>query len=209
MSYSPPPQDPNQQPPQGGYQQPPQGYQPPPQGGYQQPPQGYQPPPQAYGQGYQVPSVQNISAGFRGFSLGRKVLLGAGVASFLLFFMPWYTSSSPFLTAAESDSGSGLGIGGLPVLAFLVLIALLVTMALPLFGRRLRDLVPQISLSEGQIALFGAAGVFVVSLLGALIAKPSGVEGLVEFNFGWGFYLAMLAMAAMTAGGWLMYQAKE
>ncbi|MBA3470543.1 MAG: hypothetical protein H0T53_12970 [Herpetosiphonaceae bacterium] len=205
MSYGPPPQDPNQQPPQqGGYQQPPQqgGYQQPPQG-YQPPPQGYQQPPQAYGQGYQVPSVQNISAGFQGFSLGRKLVLGAGLVSFLMFFMPWYTVSAGII----SESGSGLR--GLPFLAFLVLIALLVAMALPLFGRRLRDLVPAIPLSEGQIALFGAAGVFVVALLGALIARPDDVGGLVDVGFGWGFYLAMLAMAAMTAGGWLMYQAKE
>ncbi len=206
MSYSPPPQDPNQ-PPQGGYQQPPQGYQQPPQGGYQQPPQGYQQPPQAYGQGYQVPSAQNISAGFQRFSLGRKLVLGAGVVSFLMFFMPWYTVSSSIV----NDTSSGNGLRGLPILAFLVLIALLVAMALPLFGRRLRDILPQIPLSEGQIGLFGAAGVFVVSLLGGLISKPSDADfgGLVNYSFGWGFWLAMLAMAAMTAGGWLMYQAKE
>jgi hypothetical protein len=205
MSYSPPPQDPNQQPPQGGYQQPPQ----PPQGGYQQPPQGYQQPPQAYGQGYQAPSAQNIAAGFQRFSLGRKVLLGAGLVSFLMFFMPWYTSSSPFLTAAESSSASGISQGGLPILAFLVLIALLVALALPLFGRRLRELVPAIPLSEGQLGLFGGAGVLVVSLLGGLLSKPADVSGLVDFGLGWGFWLAILAMAAMTAGGWLMYQAKE
>ena len=153
MSYGPPPQDPNQQqgyqqPPQGGYQQPPQGYQQPPaQGGYQQPPQGYQQPPQAYGQGYQVPSAQNIAAGFQGFSLGRKLVLGAGLLSFLLFFMPWYVVSVEFMGVSENESASGLN--GLPVVAFLMLIALLVAMALPLFGRRLSDIVPALPFSEG------------------------------------------------------------
>lgn len=215
MSYGPPTQDPNQQggtpqPPQGGYQQPPQGgYQQPPQGGYQQPPQGgYQPPPQAYGQGYPVPSAQNLAAGFQRFSLGRKVLLGAGALSLLLFFMPWYKVTVEFLGVSESDSASGLR--GLPMVAFLILLALLLAMALPLMGRRLRDVVP-VALTDGQVGLFGSAAVLVLSLLGGILAKPSG-EGLgvgIDAGFAWGFWLAILAMGAMTAGGWLMYQARE
>jgi hypothetical protein len=219
MSYG-PPNDPQggQQPPPG-YQQPPQAPQVPPPG-YQQPPQGYQPPPTAYGQGSQMPSAQNIAAGFQGFSLGRKLVLGGGLVTLIMFFLPWYSFSldiddaelAPFVQDS-SQSVTGLGGGGLPLLGFLLLLVLLVAMALPLFGRRLRDLVP-IKLTDGQIGLYGAAGVLALSVLGAFITKPSSETSLLtgidaSWSFGIGFWLALLAMLAMTAGGWLMFQAKE
>ena len=61
------------------------------------------------------------------------------------------------------------------------------------------------------MALFGSAGIFIVSLIGGHLKKPSdeGLAGIGSAGFGWGFWLAMLSMAAMTAGGWLMSQAKE
>ena len=212
MSYG-PPNDPNQpsgqpqQPPQGGYQQqPPQNYQqPPPQGGYQQPPpqagyqqpQSYQPPPQAAGQGYQVPSAQNLAAGFQGFSLGRKLFLGAGLLSVIMFFLPWYTVSY-----LGETLGSASGLRGLPMFGWILLLVALVAMALPLFGKRLRDIV-QLPISEGQLALYSGAGVFAVALLGGFLYSSDGV------SFGIGFWLALLTLAATAAGGWLMFQAKE
>ena len=191
MSYG-PPNDPQsgQQPPQG-YQQPPQA--PPP--GYQQPPQGYQPPPTAYGQGYQVPSAQNIAAGFQGFSLGRKLVLGGGLAAFIFFFFPWYSFE---LVSTVSFNG----LRGLPWLAWLLVILVVVAMALPLFGKRLSNFV-QLPLSEGQIALYGGGAALVLSLLGGFLYSGDG------FSLSWGFFLAILALAAMAGGGWLMFQAKE
>ena len=193
MSYG-PPNDPHsgQQPPQG-YQQPPQA--PPP--GYQQPPQGYQPPPTAYGQGYQVPSAQNVAAGFQGFSLGRKLVLGGGLAAFIFFFLPWYKVS--FLGETLASAG---GVRGLPFVAWLLVIALTAAMALPLFGRRLSSIVP-VPLSDGQLALYGSGAALGISLLGALLYIGDGI------SLAWGFFLAFLALAAMAAGGWLMFQAKE
>ncbi|HYF63370.1 MAG TPA: hypothetical protein VD886_11185 [Herpetosiphonaceae bacterium] len=193
MSYG-PPNDPQsgQQPPQG-YQQPPQA--PPP--GYQQPPQGYQPPPTAYGQGYQVPSAQNVAAGFQGFSLGRKLVLGGGLAAFIFFFLPWYKVSFLGETLASAS-----GLRGFPFVAWLLVLAVTVAMALPLFGRRLSSIVP-LPLSDGQVGLYGGGAALVISLLGALLYTGDGI------GLAWGFFLALLAQAAMAAGGWLMFQAKE
>lgn len=193
MSYG-PPNDPQsgQQPPQG-YQQPPQA--PPP--GYQQPPQGYQPPPTAYGQGYQVPSAQNIAAGFQGFSLGRKLVLGGGLASIIFFFLPWYKVSFLGETLASAN-----GMGGLATLAWLVVLILTIIIALPLFGRRLSNFV-QLPLTEGQLALFGGGAAAGIALLSALLNIGDGI------SLAWGFFLAFLALAAMAAGGWLMFQARE
>jgi hypothetical protein len=193
MSYG-PPNDPQsgQQPPQG-YQQPPQA--PPP--GYQQPPQGYQPPPTAYGQGYQVPSAQNIAAGFQGFSLGRKLVLGGGLAAFIFFFLPWYKVSFLGETIASAN-----GMGGFATLAWLLVLVLTVIMALPLFGKRLSNFV-QLPLSDGQLALYGGGAALVISLLSVVTNMSNGV------SLAWGFFLAILALAAMVGGGWLMFQAKE
>jgi hypothetical protein len=196
MSYG-PPNDPQsgQQPPQG-YQQPPQAPQAPPPG-YQQPPQGYQPPPTAYGQGYQVPSAQNIAAGFQGFTLGRKLVLGGGLAAFIFFFLPWYKVSFLGETIASAN-----GMGGFATLAWLLVIVLTVIMALPLFGKRLSNFV-QLPISEGQLALYGGGAALVIALLSVVTTMSDGV------GLAWGFFLAFLAMAAMAAGGWLMFQAKE
>jgi hypothetical protein len=193
MSYGPPndPQSGQQPPP--GYQQPPQA--PPP--GYQQPPPGYQPPPTAYGQGYQVPSAQNIAAGFQGFSLGRKLVLGGGLAAFILFFFPWYKVSFLGETLASAN-----GVRGLPLVAWLLVIVLSVAMALPLFGRRLSSIV-QLPLSEGQLGLYGGGAALAISLIGGFLYASDGV------SLAWGFFLTLLALAAMSAGGWLMFQAKE
>jgi hypothetical protein len=196
MSYG-PPNDPQggQQPPQG-YQQPPQAPQAPPPG-YQQPPQGYQPPPTAYGQGYQAPSPQNIAAGFQGFSLGRKLVLGGGLAAFIFFFLPWYKVSFLGETIASAN-----GMGGFATLAWLLVLVLTVIMALPLFGKRLSNFV-QLPISEGQLALYGGGAALVIALLSVVTTMSDGV------GLAWGFFLAILALAAMTAGGWLMFQAKE
>jgi len=196
MSYG-PPNDPQsgQQPPQG-YQQPPQAPQAPPPG-YQQPPQGYQPPPTAYGQGYQVPSAQNIAAGFQGFSLGRKLVVGGGLAAFILFFFPWYKVAFLGETIASAN-----GVRGLPLVAWLLVIVLTAALALPLFGKRLSNFV-QIPLSDGQLALYGGGAALVLSLLGGVLNAGDGL------SLAWGFFLAILALAAMAAGGWLMFQAKE
>ena len=189
MSYGPPnnPQDPQQQ---QNYQQPPQ------QQGYQQPAQqqGYTPPPQAYGSG-QKPDFQQMSAGFKRFSLGRQLVVGGGLAAVILFFFPWWNFGAGF----GGISATLNGLRGLPMLAFLIVLVVTIAMALPLFGRRLSQMV-NLPISEGQVALFGSGAALALSFLGVIG----------DFSFvAWGFWLAFLAMAAMTAGGWLMFQGKE
>ncbi len=161
-------------------------------------PPTYTPPPTAYGQGAPpaMPSGAEMVNTFQRFSLGRRVLLGAGVLSWLLFMTSWYK----FSVLGTSVSISGLF--QLNYIAWLLLAAFVVAMALPLLRRNVKQFVP-LPYSEGQIAFFGSAGITVITLLSGLITKPS------SYSLSFWFFLTIICLAGMTAGGWLMHQARE
>ncbi|XSG74884.1 hypothetical protein ACP8Y2_22200 [Herpetosiphon llansteffanensis] len=213
-----PPVDPNQQPYQPYNQAPPnqqqQPYQP-----YNQPPpdqqQPYQPY-QPYTQGpttqpqgqFVVPSSDQLVSGFKGLSQGRRLAIGGGLVAWISYFLPWYTQTAEL----SGISGSISGLYEFPWLGFILLTALLVTLITPLFGKNIYSMVKPLlnNISQGMATFYAAATVLGISLIGAFIAKPNDLESLgLDSSFSFGFYLAILALGAATAGGWMMQQNRE
>ena len=191
-----------------------EGYIPPPAAPSAQP--GYIPPPEAYhqsGTDLNVPSMNELQAGFQKFSLGRKILLGAGSAAVLFFLFPWYRMYANLFGTTTADTAGG--VRGLNMVIWLALIAFVAAMALPLLGKSIKQYLP-LTYSDGQIAIAGAGGLTVLTLLSAFLSMPSIDRSLVlgtgvdvGVSFAWGFYLAFLALLAMIGGAWMMYQARE
>ncbi|WP_110515577.1 hypothetical protein [Herpetosiphon llansteffanensis] len=213
-----PPVDPNQQPYQPYNQAPPnqqqQPYQP-----YNQPPpdqqQPYQPY-QPYTQGpttqpqgqFVVPSGDQLVSGFKGLSQGRRLAIGGGLVAWISYFLPWYHVRSTLVNVNETVNGI---TDFLPSLGFLLLSAILVSLIAPLFGKHIYPLIQRtINITFGKAVFIANAAVLVMALIGGLITKPDN-SGFAEIDagFSFGFYLAILALGAATAGGWMMQQNRE
>ncbi|WP_054534839.1 hypothetical protein [Herpetosiphon geysericola] len=214
-----PPVDPNQQPYQPYNQAPPNQQQQQPYQPYNQPPpdqqQPYQPY-QPYSQGPQtqpqgqfvVPSSDQLVSGFKGLSQGRRLAIGGGLVAWISYFLPWYHVRSTLVNVNETVNGI---TGFLPSLGFLLLSAILASLIAPLFGKHIYPLIQRtLNLTFGKAVFLANAAVLAMALIGGLIAKPDN-SGFAEIDagFSFGFYLAILALGAATAGGWMMQQNRE
>ncbi|MFD3166565.1 hypothetical protein [Herpetosiphon sp. NSE202] len=227
-----PPVDPNQQPyqpynqappnqqqpynqaPPNQQQQPYQPYQPynQPPPGQQQPYQPYQPynqGPQTQPQGqFVVPSSDQLVSGFKGLSQGRRLAIGGGLVAWISYFLPWYHVRSTLVNVNETVNGI---TDFLPSLGFLLLSVILASLIAPLFGKHIYPLIQRtLNLTFGKAVFIANAAVLAMAFIGGLIAKPdNGGFTEIEAGFSFGFYLAILALGAATAGGWMMQQNRE
>jgi hypothetical protein len=119
-------------------------------------------------------------------SLGRKLLLGAGVLLLIDTFLDWQQASSVFGTVGQS---AWHGFWG--VLLGLMTIALVAWIIARAFGVELPDGIP-----EGLISL----------VLGGLILLFAVIKVIVDSYVHWPAYLGILLAAAVTYGAWLVFQ---
>jgi hypothetical protein len=106
--------------------------------------------------------------------------------------------------ALEEDEIASTGglTGLLGFLSFLALLAIAIAAALPLMGRRLRDLAP-LPLPESLIMLGLLAGALLLALLSVMLTNNPFIA------IGLGFYLALMALLAAAAGAVLMLTGGE
>jgi hypothetical protein len=130
-------------------------------------------------------------------SLGEKLVGGGGVLMLIASFLPWYKISFGIAGLAHvSVSRNGWqSPGGLwSLLAVLISIALAGSIAAVKFGNmKMPDLG---SVTWGQAYLGGGAAVAL-----CVIIKLINESSYISF----GFYLGIIAAAAVAAGGYLLY----
>jgi len=132
---------------------------------------------------------------FNALSLGEKIILPAGVVLFIVGFLPWYSVDlGAFGTYSHNGWQSPGGIWS--ILAILVGLAMAGVVALKAFGTAtIPDNVggvtwPKIHLGAGVVALL-----FLV------------IKYISDHDYtGFGFYVGIIAAAALAAGGFLMFR---
>jgi hypothetical protein len=229
--------DPNQQ--QGGYpQQPYQQQYPPTQQGYQQPQQGnqqsqpgYQQPQQAtYAQYTGAPAPYGAPAASAGFDfngfwkkLGQtgQVCLISGVVLFISLLLPWFSVSvssglssqsqsyNAFAVATNNGSASASGSSFLFTLVWLVILASIALIVLPILTA-----LGKMNVRQGQMFTLIAAGVAVLVEIAYMIRAFTILSGNDSASLaalgikasagpGFGFWLGLLA--TLAAGGVYVY----
>ena len=130
---------------------------------------------------------------------GEKAVAGGGLLMLIAgLFLPWWRFS---ISGFGSTSEGGLGQPGeiYSILAILISLALAGSIVAIKFGNVQMPALPS-DLSWGQLYGGGGAAVAVLMLLKAwrISAVPAG-------GFGIGFFVAVIATAAIVYGGYLLY----
>jgi hypothetical protein len=155
------------------------------------------------------PQMQQAQQMFNSLSMGRKILLIAGVVGFIVSFFPWantsYGSAVPGYSTSASVSESGWhGLGFISVLLFVVA-ALWVL--LPMLGVSLRGMLASLppNLTEARLVMGAGVLALLCTLIFMFTDNPAGVSGS-GFSHGpsWGAYLAVLVSLAIAAAGFLI-----
>jgi hypothetical protein len=150
--------------------------------------------------------LEQYTAKFNELSLADKLI---AVASFLMIvpisFLPWWHYSESVTVAGTTFGGSASeSAWGRPgdiwsILVLLICVAMFLAVVLPKFANvALPDLG---SITWNQAFGGGAAALVVLMLLKAWRIQAAPIGG-----FGWGFFLAIIAAAAIAYGGFLKYQ---
>lgn len=127
-----------------------------------------------------------------GMSMPRKLIAGAGVVLLIDSFLPWYHFSVGGFGGASASGWHGVG-----VVAWLFVIALLAVE-----GTRIAGVLP---LEEGRAdiaTLAGAAGTVLFGLIYVLIRLTDGY-------LGFGFFIGVIALAALAFGTWKFVQESD
>jgi hypothetical protein len=122
----------------------------------------------------------------RALSLGRKVILGAGILLLIVTFLNWQQIDTPFGSAGQS---AWHGFWG--VLIGLLTLALVAAMIALVFGVQ-----PPQGIPQGLIALVVAGVVLLFTL----------IKILADDFVHWPAYVGIVLAAVMTYGAWLNFQ---
>ncbi len=134
-------------------------------------------------------------------SLGEKLVAGGGVLMLIASFLPWYKITLGIEGIARiSVSRNGWESPG--ALWSLLAILIAVAMAGSIIGQRFGNMrLPNLgSITWGMAYLIGG-GLVVVLVLLKLLNESSYLS--------FGFYLGIIAAAALAAGGWLLYSGEK
>jgi hypothetical protein len=127
----------------------------------------------------------------KALSLGRKLILGAGVLLFIDTFFAWQKVSVKVggVEVVSATASAWHGFWG--VLLGLMTIALVLWVAARAFGVALPATVP-----DGLLTL----------ALGALILLFAVLKNLIDDYSAWASYVGIVLAAAVAAGAWLSFQ---
>ncbi len=143
----------------------------------------------------------NIQEQFQKLALGEKIILIAGPLLFIDSFLPWYSISFEAFGFSESITRSAWQSPGALWSMLAVLIGLVMTglVAAVRFGNvKLPELPDPVTWGRLQLGLGGAAALFVV------------IKLINESSFlGFGFYIGIIVVIALAAGGFLTYQEEQ
>jgi len=145
-------------------------------------------------------------------SLGEKLVAGGGVLMLIASLLPWYkvTVASGIPGYAASGSTSGWGAPGSiwSLLAILLSIAMAGIVGATKFANVQMPALPQ-GVTWGRVWGGGAAAIVVLMLLKAWrlmsVDIPPGLG--ISDGFGFGFFIGIVATAAIAYGGYLLYSA--
>ena len=131
--------------------------------------------------------------GFDASSVKRSTWIAGGGAVVLLLptFFSWWTVSVLGFSVTRSGGDTG-ALGKLVFLVALIAIALVVVDFMKIDISQLPVPVP--------LALLGAGALSVILVLWRFIDTPNHVD------WAWGLYVALIAAAVLTYGGWLKLQ---
>lgn len=133
-------------------------------------------------------------------STGEKLIAGGGIVLLIASFLPWYKVTASFGDFSVSASANGWEAPGavFSILAVIIGIVLAAAVLGPKFGNmQLPDLG---SVTWGQA--FAAGGIAAIVLVIIKFLNESD-------SLSYGFYLGLLAAAALAAGGYLMYSEEK
>ena len=134
-------------------------------------------------------------------STGEKLIAGGGLLMLVAsFFDWWHADAGPFSVGQSGWAAPGSIWSTLAIIISLVLAAAIIAMRLANVNM---PALPE-GVTWGRVFGGGAALVVILVLLKAwrILAVPVG-------GFGIGFFLAVIATAAIAAGGYLIYSAER
>ncbi len=140
----------------------------------------------------------NIQEQFQKMALGEKIILVAGPLLFIDSFLQWYSFSFETLGFSASISRSGWQSPGAiwSILAVLMGLVMFGLIAAVKFGNvKMPDLPQGVTWARLHLGLGAAAVLFVVI---KFLGESS--------NLGYGFFLGVILVAALAAGGFLLFQ---
>jgi amino acid transporter len=152
--------------------------------------------------------------GGKTYSNGQLIIGGGIIVAFINWFIPWWWAESssysgPSYAGLGSDLNQSSGIGGLGYwagwLGFLVLLCLIALFVL-------RNFVPNVlpALPVADWMIYGVGGVFMLLMVVLFLTYAGGAGGSYSgagysFSSGIsiGFFIGLIATAAVAVGGWL------
>lgn len=134
-------------------------------------------------------------------SLPEKLVAGGGVLMLVASFLDWYHFSIDFFGEGVSAGEGGWGAPGSiwSTLAIIISVALAAVIIATKLGNIQMPALPQ-GVTWSQIWGYGAGAVVILMLLKAWRIMDVPVGG-----FGIGFYLGVVAAAAIAYGGFMLY----
>ena len=149
------------------------------------------------------PQVQQAQQMFNSLSMGRKVVLIAGVVGLIDSFLPWYKVSVDYSGFSNSASENGWhGWGFLSVLLFIVAGAWVI---LPLLGVQLRGILSSLppTVTEARLVIGFGVVALITTILYMITEGPSGSSVGVSYGPSFGAYIGVIVAIAIAVGGYL------
>jgi hypothetical protein len=134
-------------------------------------------------------------------SLAEKLIAGGGLLMLIASFFNWFSYSEiGFSVGSDGWSAPGSIWSTLAILVSIILAGIVIATKM---GNVQMPALPQ-NLTWGQVWGGGAAAVVILMLLKLwrILAFPVGGPAL-------GFFIALIAMAAIAYGGWLLYSEEK
>lgn len=133
-------------------------------------------------------------------STGEKLIAGGGIVLLIASFLPWYKVSASFGDFSVSASANGWEAPGavFSILAVIIGVVLAGAVLGPKFGNM--QLPALGSITWGQAFAGGGIATIVLVIIKFLNESDS---------LSYGFYVGLIAAAALAAGGYLMYSEEK
>jgi hypothetical protein len=135
---------------------------------------------------------------------GEMIAAASGIVLFLSLFLEWYNVS------AKSTFGSiSQGVSGWEALSFIdILLFVIAVVAVAVAVTKAMNVLPSSLPASPGLILLGLGGFALLLVLFRLISIPDGGAGNipgVDVGRSFGVFLALLAAAGVTVGGWLSW----
>ncbi len=135
---------------------------------------------------------------FKAMSVGEKIILIAGALLFIVGFFPWYSVSFEFLGESASVSVNGWQAPGAIWSIFAIFIGLAMAGVVALKNLAEVDIPENVGGFSWPKIFFGGGVAVLAFVLIKLLSESS--------FMGFGFYLGIIAAAALAVGGFLMFR---